>query len=265
LQVASVKLESDLRTARIDLEGRSTRRWPAGHRPADALRAGAAGRSRPAARAVRRRPAHRDGHGRRPRGSARRAPPRRRRRGPRPRGAAASATACSIGSSGGGGCRAPRGARVRRRHAAGRTAPARPGGRYRAPLRRMTPRKLSSSTVDLSGRLVGRVFDVPRACPPRNRQVAGLAKLDYAADRGAAWLSRPTPGAGERVAWRRYARRRRQIWEEGGGPVAGGCGLKDQKSVLGTLASRARRSRPSGVIHGGCSVADRSVSRARRT
>lgn len=124
---------------------------------------------------------------------------------------------------------------------------------YRATAAQMTLGKLDYRQVELAGQLANRVFDVPRASARlATGTVAGSAKLDYASDPWgllAFQADIQEVPAGALLA--PYVKAAAQIWEgKVGGHVAGGCGLKDQKAVLGSLAVAGEAISTNGVIHG---------------
>lgn len=124
---------------------------------------------------------------------------------------------------------------------------------YRATAAQMTLGKLDYRQVELSGQLSGRVFDVPRASARlATGGVTGNARLDYAADPwGLLAFEADIQEVPASALLSPYVKAAAQIWEgKVGGQVAGGCGLKDQKAVLGSLAVAGEAISTNGVIHG---------------
>ncbi len=124
---------------------------------------------------------------------------------------------------------------------------------YRASADTLVAGKIRYEKAELAGTLAGRVFDAPQVSARLSTgTVAGKAKVDYAADPwgkltfdaafkdvpAAALLAPYVPGAA-------------RLWEgKIGGDLSGGCGLKDKQAVLASLALEGLAVSTNGVIHG---------------
>lgn len=253
LQVGSVKLESDLRTARLELEGAQhpalagrgtvtlTRFVPAPRAEVD-LRLERFDADRLTAMVT-------AGAGSPATGSAAAAPAAQAAAVPAPSGQPLLDWIVGVAVA----AAPPAGAAAAAAAPPGELIPPGLAADYRATAAQMTLGKLDYRQVELSGQLSGRVFDVPRASARlATGTVAGSARLDYASDPwGRLAFQADIQEVPASALLSPYVKAAAQIWEgKVGGQVAGGCGLRDQKTVLGSLALAGEAISTNGVIHG---------------
>jgi len=124
---------------------------------------------------------------------------------------------------------------------------------YRAAADALVVGKIRYETAELSGTLARRVFEAPRVSARlATGTVTGGATVDYATDPwGRLAFEAEVNDVPAAALLAPYAPAVAKIWEgRVGGDVAGGCGLKDQRAVLASLALEGLAVSTNGVIHG---------------
>ncbi len=135
----------------------------------------------------------------------------------------------------------------------GELLPAKLTAAYRARADTLVAGKLRYEAVDVTGTLAGRVFEAPSAAARLGGgTVAGRARVDYASDPwGTLSFDAEVKDVPAAVLTQPYAPAVAKLWEgKVGGKVTGGCGLRDQKAVLASLALEGLAVSTNGVIHG---------------